>query len=266
MKLKLNGKTALVTASTAGIGLAIARQLYVEGARVIVNGRTQTRVDEALRLVREEKAADGAEALGFAADLASPEGQAALLKAFPKVDILVNNLGVYESKAAAEITAADWNRMFTVNVLSGALLSQAYLQGMRANDWGRIIFVASESGVMIPPDMIHYGVSKAAQIALGRGLAETTAGTGVTVNSVLPGPTLSEGIGHFLEQSLGAKGADRAVIEKEFIAKNRPTSLLRRFIKAEEVASLVAYLASPLAAATNGASVRVEGGLVRSPF
>lgn len=255
MNLQLKGKTALVSGSTAGIGLAIAKALASEGATVIVNGRSMDRVEAAVKEI-------GGDARGFAADLATAAGAAHLVGEFPAVDILVNNLGVFEAKPMIDIHDSDWQRMFDVNVLSGARLAQAYLPGMIARGTGRVIFIASETGVNVPPDMIHYGVSKAAQIALARGLAETTAGTAVTVNSVLPGPTRSEGVARFLNEVLPST-SDRGSAERNFLRQLRPTSLIQRFAEAGEVATLVAYLASPLASATNGAAIRVEGGLLR---
>jgi NAD(P)-dependent dehydrogenase (short-subunit alcohol dehydrogenase family) len=260
MNTKLNGKIALITGSTAGIGLAIAKALHGEGANVIINGRTQERVDEALRQLSTQ---EGGHPRGIAADLSTLEGVSRITREFSHVDILVNNFGVYESKAARDLEDGDWLRLFELNVLSGARLSQAYLPKMRARNWGRVLFIASEAGVNIPPDMIPYGVSKAAQIALSRGLAETTAGSEVTVNSVLPGPTYSEGVSRFLETVPDLKAGSRSEVESTFIKKLRPTSLIQRFATGEEVASLVTYLASPLASATNGAAVRVEGGLLR---
>ncbi len=262
MNLELNGKRALVTASTGGIGRAIAERLHLEGASVILNGRTQNRIDETITAFTAKQG--GKERLtGFAGDLAKLEDAERLIREFPEVDILVNNYGVYNAKPVAELTAGDFSEMFHKNVVTGSVLAVHYLSKMKARNWGRILFIASESGANIPVDMIPYGVSKAAQIALARGLAESTAGTRVTVNSVLPGPTRSEGVSRFLDEVLG-QGGDRNQMEKEFVAKARPTSLIQRFADPDEVAPLVAYLASPLAAATNGAAVRVEGGLLRS--
>jgi NAD(P)-dependent dehydrogenase (short-subunit alcohol dehydrogenase family) len=261
VNLELKGKTAIVTASTAGIGLAIARELHQEGARVIVNGRTEARVSEAVALITQGH--DGPAPLGVAADLSTEAGIARLRERVPQADILINNLGIYEAKALAEISRDDWSRMFDVNVVSGARLTQAYLPGMLERDWGRVVFISSETAVNVAPDMIHYGVSKAAQVALSRGIAETTAGTGVTVNSVLPGPTYSEGISRFLADVVGDR-KDRAAAEWEFLQTLRPTTLLRRFARAEEVSALVAYLSSPRSSATNGAALRVEGGLLRN--
>lgn len=264
MDLQLNDKSALVSGSSAGIGCAIAELLLKEGATVYVNGRTQKRVDDAIsKLLTSTKC--GKEKLkGIVADLGSADGVQALFKTLPEVDILVNNVGIYEPKAFAEITDEMWTRTFDVNVMSGIRLSRQYLPGMLKRNWGRIIFISSESGVNIPVEMIHYGVSKTAQLAIARGLAETTAGTNVTVNSVLPGPTASEGVEEFVENMAKAGNTDKASVEKEFFEKVRPSSLIKRFASSEEVANLVVYIASPLSSATNGAALRVEGGCVRS--
>jgi NAD(P)-dependent dehydrogenase (short-subunit alcohol dehydrogenase family) len=256
MDLGLNGKTALISGSTAGIGLAVATALAREGAAVIVNGRTQERVDRAV-------AASGA-AHGVAADLATEAGARAVIERFPEVDILVNNLGIFEPKPFEEIPDDDWRRFFEVNVLSGVRLSRHYIGPMRRKNWGRMVFISSESGLQIPKEMIHYGVTKTAQIAVARGLAETTAGTGVTVNSVLPGPTRSEGVEEFVGKLASANGVDRAAVEREFFTKARPSSLLKRFATTEEVAAVVAFVCSPLASAINGSAVRAEGGVVQS--
>jgi NAD(P)-dependent dehydrogenase (short-subunit alcohol dehydrogenase family) len=262
MDLELNGKLALVTGSTAGIGLAIASGLAREGARVIVNGRTQARVDEARRRILEGYPAG--EVLTFAGDLSEAQTAAALVRAYPEVDILVNNLGRYAVKPFEELTDADWLGIIETNFMSGVRLSRHYLPLMKREGWGRVIFISSESAVNIPIEMIHYGVTKTMQVALARGLAETTAGTGVTVNSILAGPTRSEGVGGFLEQMAKQQGTTVAAIEKEFFQTARGSSLLKRFATSEEVASMVVYVASPLSSATNGAALRVEGGLVRS--
>jgi NAD(P)-dependent dehydrogenase (short-subunit alcohol dehydrogenase family) len=262
LDLKLKGKRALVTGSTAGIGFGAALGLFREGASVTVNGRTQARVDAAVRKIREI-GGDG-QVSGIAADLASAGGVAALVAQLPDVDILVNNLGIFEPKAFDEIPDEDWLRFFEVNVLSGVRLTRHYLPGMKARDWGRVLFVSSESAVQIPAEMIHYGMTKTAQLAIARGLAETTAGTGVTVNSVLPGPTDSEGVGQFVADLARQQGVDRRQVEADFFRTARPSSLIRRFATLEEVANMIVYVSSPLASATNGAALRVEGGIVRS--
>jgi NAD(P)-dependent dehydrogenase (short-subunit alcohol dehydrogenase family) len=258
MDLKLRGKTALVTGSTAGIGLEIARKLAQEGADVIVCGRNQAKLDQALADIR---ASGGTNVRGIVADPVTVEGTDMLLKAQPSVDILVNNLGIYESKPFEKITDDDWRRFFEVNVLSGARLSQRYFPGMLERNWGRVIFIASESGLMVPPDMIHYGMTKTAQLAISRGMAALTKGSNVTVNTVLPGPTRSEGIVDFMKSVASDPHAKPEAIEKEFFAKERPTSLIQRMLEAEEIASLVAYVASPLSSATNGAALRADGGI-----
>ncbi|MEP7072030.1 MAG: SDR family oxidoreductase [Verrucomicrobiota bacterium] len=261
MDLQLGKKRAIVTGSTAGIGLAIASLLAREGATVIINGRTEKRLQEAMK-----KIGGGSKVRGVAADLATAKGVAEFVKQVPAADILINSLGIFEPKPFAEIPDEDWSRFFETNVMSGVRLSRAYLPGMRKKNWGRIIFISSESGIQIPAEMIHYGMTKTAQIAVARGLAETCAGTGVTVNAVLPGPTASEGVKEFVGTLAKEKKQSRAEFEKEFFKSARPTSLLQRFAKPAEVASLVAYLASPLSSATNGAALRVDGGVVKSPF
>lgn len=259
MDLKLQNKTALVTGSTAGIGLEIARALAVEGARVIVTGRDQAKLDQAVESIR---ASGGKLVTGMLTDVTTPEGAAALVQAVPQVDILVNNLGIYESKPFAEISDADWMFYFDVNVLSGVRLARAYFPGMLERNWGRVIFISSETGLVPAPDMIHYAMTKTAQISIARGLAQLTKGTNVTVNSVLPGPTRSEGIVGFLRSVASNPDAPAEEVEAEFFAKDRPASLIQRMIEPEEIASLVAYVASPLSAATNGAALQVEGGLI----
>jgi NAD(P)-dependent dehydrogenase (short-subunit alcohol dehydrogenase family) len=263
MDLKLRGKIAFVSGSTAGIGHAIAAALAAEGARVIINGRSQAGVDKALA---ELKAAGAGEVSGFAGDLGTASAANELFKRHPQVDILINNLGIFEVRPFEEITDEEWERFFKVNVLSGARLSRLYLAGMRARNWGRIIFISSESGYQIPAEMVHYGMTKAAQIAVARGLAETTAGTGITVNSVLPGPTRSRGVGDFVADWAAKSGKTPEMVEAEFFKTARPSSLIKRFATPEEVASLVAYVASPLASATNGAALRVDGGVVKTAF
>ena len=263
MKLYLENKTALVTGSTAGIGYAIAHLLAYEGAAVIVNGRTQQRVDAAVARIREV-APDKDRVFGFAADIATANGVDTLIAQFPALDILVNNMGIFEPKPFEQISDADWFRFFEANVMSGVRLSRHYLPHMKQQNWGRVVFISSESAVQIPAEMIHYGFTKTAQLAISRGLAETTAGTKVTVNSVLPGPTESEGVTGFVEQLARAQATDKGTIEKQFFETMRPTSLLKRFITPEEVANLVAFVCSPEAGAINGAALRVDGGVVRS--
>lgn len=260
MDLRLTGKLALVSGSTAGIGYAIAQALLREGARVIVNGRTQPGVDKALAQLGD------AGAIGFAGDLADASVAAEVARRHPDVEILVNNLGIFEPKAFEDIPDADWMRFFDVNVLSGVRLARLYLPGMRARNWGRIVFISSESAVHIPQEMIHYGMSKTAQLAVSRGLAEATAGTGITVNSVLPGPTKSRGVDDFVDALAKESGTTFESFEREFFDKVRPTSLIKRFATPEEVANLVAYVASPLSSATTGASLRVDGGTIKSAF
>jgi NAD(P)-dependent dehydrogenase (short-subunit alcohol dehydrogenase family) len=259
MDLQLKDKTALVTGSTGGIGLAIARRLAVEGAKVIIAGRTQAKLDEAAESIR---VAGGAHVNGVLADPATADGAGILLKAASVVDILVNNLGIYEIKNFIDITDEAWRRYFEVNVLSGARLARVYFPGMLQKNWGQIIFISSESGFVTPGPMIHYGTTKTAQLAISRGLAEMTKGTKVTVNSVLPGPTRSEGIVDFLKSLASDPQAPPDQIEAEFFAKARPSSLLQRMIEPEEIANLVAYVASPLSSATNGAALRVDGGVI----
>ena len=260
MDLKLQGKVALVTGSTAGIGYAIARTLAQEGARVIVNGRTKAAVDEAVERLRSDT---GGAVDGYAGDLSRPESAEEVVRLHPGIDILVNNLGIFEPKPFEDIPDEDWKRFFDVNVLSGVRLSRLVLPSMKKANWGRIIFIASESAVQIPAEMVHYGVTKTAQIAVSRGLAETLAGTGITVNSVLPGPTKSRGVGDFVQDMARANGKSFEQMEAEFFENVRPTSLIKRFATPEETASLVAYVASPLSSATTGAALRVDGGVVK---
>ncbi|MFK3736351.1 SDR family NAD(P)-dependent oxidoreductase [Massilia sp. TN1-12] len=262
MDLQLKDKTALVTGATAGIGLAIARTLAREGAAVVVTGRDRARLDRAVASI--VAAVPGTRVTPVVADLSDAAGAAAVTDAVPDVDILVNNLGYYEGKPFAEISDADWMRMFDVNVMSGVRLARHYFPRLLDKDWGRVVFVSSEVGAFTPPDMIHYGVSKSAQLAVARGLAELTRGTGVTVNSVLPAATRSDDIVEYLRQTAPRPGMSDAEIEAHFFATYRPSSLIARMIDADEVAAMVALLASPLGAATNGAAVRVEGGSYRS--
>lgn len=264
MDLNLQGKVALVTGSTAGIGFAIADLLAAEGASVIVTGRTEAAVEAAAERIRS--AHPGALVRGFAGDLAAADAAERLVARHPGIEILVNNLGIFEPKAFEEIPDADWLRFFEINVLSGVRLARLCLPDMRRKNWGRIVFISSESGVQIPEEMIHYGMTKTAQIAIARGLAESLAGTGITVNSVLPGPTRSRGVGDFVEALAKEQGKSFAEFEREFFEKVRPTSLIKRFATPEEVANLVAYVCSPLASATTGAALRVDGGVIKSAF
>ena len=262
MNLKLADKTAIVSGSTKGIGFAIATGLAREGARVIVNGRSEKSAAEAKGQI--EQAVPDARIEGFAGDLSTAAAAKTLLQRFPLVDILVNNLGIFEPKPFEDIPDEDWRRFFEVNVLSGVRLSRAYLPGMKQRNWGRIVFISSESAINTPAEMIHYGMTKTAQLAVSRGLAQLCAGTGVTVNAVLPGPTHSAGVEEFAGQLSGGKPF--AEFEKEFFKTIRPSSLLKRFAMTEEVANLVTYVCSPLSVATNGAALRVDGGVVQSCF
>jgi len=236
--------------------LAIAIELAREGAEVIVNGRTQERVDAAMK-------SSGA-AHGIAADLGTESGALAVFARFAEVDILINSLGIFEPKPFEEIPDDDWRRFFEVNVLSGVRLSRHYIGPMKRKNWGRIVFISSESGLQIPAEMIHYGMTKTAQLAVSRGLAETTKGTAVTVNAVLPGPTASEGVTEFVGRMAKARGAGRDAVEREFFQNVRPSSLIQRFATTEEVAAVVAFVCSPRAAAINGAALRADGGVVQS--
>jgi NAD(P)-dependent dehydrogenase (short-subunit alcohol dehydrogenase family) len=262
MRIDLTGKQAVVSGSSAGIGFAIARGLAESGAAVVVNGRSANTTEPAVRRLRE--ILPGARVDGVAADLSTVDGVAGLVSRVAETDILVNNLGIFEPKPFEAITDDDWHRFFDVNVLSGIRLARAYLGGMLRRNWGRIVFISSESGLNIPVDMIHYGMTKTAQLAVSRGLAERVAGTGVTVNAVLPGPTRSEGVGTFFAKLATEKGVTQEQIESQFIAEDRPTSLLRRLATVEEVANMVVYVCSPQASATTGAALRVDGGVVRS--
>lgn len=264
MDLKLKDRTALVTGSTAGIGFAIAKALANEGAKVYINGRTTQRVNEALERLKKETG--NPEIKGIAADFSDREQVRQLIDQLPEVDILINNVGIFEPKAFSEIPDEDWFTIYEVNVLSGIRLSRAYFSKMIKKNRGRIIFISSESAIQIPEEMIHYGMTKSAQIAVARGLAELTKGTAVTVNTVLPGPTFSEGVDQFIRDMAAEKGKPVEVIEKEFFRSVRPTSLLQRFIEPDEIASMVAYLSSDLSIATNGAAIRADGGVVKSAF
>ena len=262
MDLELKGKRALVSGSTAGIGWAIAAGLAAEGAEVVLNGRTEARVEAAVRAVRQRHPA--ARVRGIAADLGTSEGCARVVREMAEVDVLVNNLGIFAAVPFEEIADGDWMRFFEVNVLSGVRLSRAYLPGMKARNWGRILFISSESALQIPVEMIHYGTTKTAQLAVSRGLAETTRGTGVTVNAILAGPTRSEGVEGFVEGLAAQQGVPAAQVERDFFSTARPTSLLQRFATPEEVAALTVFVSSGPASAVNGAALRVDGGVVRA--
>jgi NAD(P)-dependent dehydrogenase (short-subunit alcohol dehydrogenase family) len=262
MNIDLTGKTALVTGSTGGIGYAIARGLAASGAKVIVNGRKEATVKQAADRLKAELPKAAVE--GLAADVSTAKGCAALVAGLPHVDILINNAGIFDPKDFFAITDDEWLRFFQTNVMSGVRLSRAYMQDMLKHNWGRIVFISSESGIHIPKEMIHYGVTKTAQLAVARGLAELTAGTGVTVNSVLPGPTRSDGVEDFLQSMAKQAGVSADEMAKGFVKEHRPTSLLQRFATVEEVANMVVYVASKEASATNGAALRVDGGVVRT--
>jgi NAD(P)-dependent dehydrogenase (short-subunit alcohol dehydrogenase family) len=262
MDLKLTGKIALVTGSTAGIGFAIAKSLAIEGAYVYVNGRTQKRVDAATAAIRSY--APKIRVDGIVADFSGPAGAEAVTAKLPVVDVLVNNVGIFEPKPFTEIPDQDWYRLFETNVMSGVRLARHYLTGMLRKNWGRILFISSESAVQIPAEMVHYGMTKTAQIAVARGIAESVAGTGVTANSILPGPTESEGVVGFVEAMAKHQEKSKGEIEKEFFEHVRPSSLLKRFATVDEVAAMVTYMASELSSATNGAALRVDGGVVRA--
>jgi NAD(P)-dependent dehydrogenase (short-subunit alcohol dehydrogenase family) len=262
MLIDLKNKHAVVTGSTAGIGFAIAKGLAESGAHVVINGRSQAKVDAARKELTAKVA--GAKVTGAVADLSTAQGVADLVGQVPETDILVNNVGIFEPKAFEEIPDEDWQRFFDVNVMSGVRLSRAYLSGMKKKDWGRIVFISSESALNIPVEMVHYGMTKTAQLAVSRGLAESVAGTGITVNSVLPGPTRSDGVVDFFAKMAKEAGLSQAEMEKQFIAMHRPTSLIRRLANVEEVANMVVYVSSPQASATNGAALRVDGGVLRA--
>lgn len=262
MNISLQGKRALVSGSTAGIGLAIATGLAEAGAEVVVNGRSQARVDAAIEAIRSKL--PQAKLLGVAADLGTAEGAKTLFEQVPQTDILVNNLGIFEPKGFFEITDEEWSRFFEVNVLSAVRLSRFYAPGMAERGWGRVQFLSSESALQIPTEMVHYGTTKTALLAVSRGLAETLAGTGVTVNAILPGPTRSEGVGDFLAKMAKESGKPLEALEHDFIAEHRPSSIIQRLASVEEVANLAVYLASTQASATTGAAMRVDGGVVRS--
>lgn len=260
MDFQINSKVALISGSTAGIGFAIATELAREGARVVINGRSQKSVDAAVSRLRSLVA--GADVQGVAADLATAHGCEVLFAACPQADILVNNLGIFDPVPFDAITDSEWQRFFDVNVMSGVRLARHYLPAMKAANWGRVVFISSESGINTPGEMVHYGMTKSAQLAVSRGLAQSCAGTGVTVNAVLPGPTRSEGVGEFFGKLAAEAGIGLEEMERRFFAEGRPTSILKRMIDPAEVAALVAYVCSARAAATTGAALRVEGGIV----
>jgi len=264
MDLQLKGKKALVTGSTAGIGFAIAKQLLKEGADVVINGRTKERIDTATEALKA--AVSGASVTGIATDFSKTDEINSLLKALPEVDILINNVGIFEPKPFLDIPDEDWLNFYEVNVLSGIRLSRHYLPAMLKKNWGRIIFISSESAINIPEEMVHYGMTKTAQLSVSRGLAELTKGTAVTVNAVLPGPTQSEGVGGFIEKLAKHDNVTVEQAEKSFFQKARPTSLLQRFASIDEIANMVTYISSPLASATNGASIRVDGGVLKTIY
>ena len=262
MDLQLKNKTAFISGSTAGIGYAIAESLLKEGVKVIINGRSEERVDAALKELAKISGSENVS--GIAADFSKVEEVNSLIEQLPEIDILINNAGIFEPMAFEEISDEDWFRFFEVNVMSGIRLSRSVFSKMLAKNWGRIIFISSESAVFIPDEMIHYGMTKTAQLAVSRGLAELTKGTGVTVNAILPGPTKSKGVGGFIEDLAKSGNLTVAEVETDFFKNMRPTSLIKRFLDVEEIANTVTYYVSPLASGTNGASIRVEGGLIRS--
>lgn len=260
MDLQIANKKALVSGSSQGIGFAIAKTLAGEGAQVVINGRNEAKLVAAKQKILAEYPQARVEYV--VADLSTSEDCNQLASKHPQIDILVNALGIFEPKEFMDIPDEDWQRFFNVNVLSGVRLSRAYLPYMQEKDWGRIIFISSESAIQIPQEMIHYGTTKTAQLAVSRGLAETCAGTGITVNAVLPGPTRSEGVVEFVDQVSG--GQNFEAFEKEFFQSMRPSSLIKRFADTQEVANMVTYLCSPLASATTGAAIRVDGGVVKA--
>ena len=260
MDLELKGKRAFISGSTKGIGFAIAKTLVKEGAEVIINGGSKSTVDDALKRIKET--INDAEVTGVACDFSSPEEVKSLIENVGEVDILINNVGIFEPKPFEEIADDEWQKFYDINVMSGVRLSRAFLPAMKRKNWGRIIFISSESSINIPVEMVHYGMTKTAQLAISRGIAETTKGTNVTVNSVLPGPTLSEGVKEFA----GVEEGKRDEVEKQFFKTERPTSLLQRFTDPQEVANMVVYVASPLSSATNGAALRADGGTVKTAF
>jgi NAD(P)-dependent dehydrogenase (short-subunit alcohol dehydrogenase family) len=261
MIIDLTGRKAVVSGSTGGIGRAIAEGLAKAGASVTINGRGEARVETALREIRA--AMPDARIDGIAADLGSAEGVAAFVGRAADADILVNNLGTAVPKAFGDLKDEDWLNLFQINVMSGVRMTRHYLPAMVNRGWGRVVFISSESAVNIPKEMIDYGMTKTAQLAISRGLAEQVAGSGVTVNAVLPGPTRSEGLGAYTKAAAEAQGVTQEVVEQQFLTHMRPTSLIKRFATTEEVASMVVYVCSEQASATTGAALRVDGGVVR---
>jgi NAD(P)-dependent dehydrogenase (short-subunit alcohol dehydrogenase family) len=262
MKIDLSGKTALVTGSSSGIGNAVAKGLAAAGADVVVNGRTQGKVEAAASAIA--KVMPGTKVRGVAADVSTAAGCKTLMEALPEVDILINNAGIFEPRGFFDIPDDDWSRFFEVNVMSGIRLSRGYMPGMLKRNWGRIVFISSESALNIPKEMIHYGMTKTAQLAVSRGLAEMTRGTAVTVNSVLPGPTMSEGVETFVKDLARQNGQSLDEAAAQFVKQFRPTSLLQRFASVEEIANMVVYVSSTQSSATNGAALRAEGGIVQT--
>ena len=261
MDLQLNDKRVFISGSTKGIGKAIAQTLAAEGATVIINGRSKETIDNALKDIKKE--VPNAKISGLACDFGKLDEIESLIESCGEIDILINNVGIFEPVDFLDIKDADWQKFYDINVMSGVRLSRAFLPQMLKRDWGRIIFISSESGINIPQEMVHYGMTKTAQLALSRGIAESTKGTKVTVNSILPGPTLSEGVREFA--GIG-KEQSKEEVEKKFFKTERPSSLIQRFAEPQEVANMVAYVASPLSSATNGAALKVDGGVVKTAF
>ena len=264
MDLKIKGKIALITGSTQGVGFATAKKLCQEGVNVYINGRTESKVNTAVQKLKNEF--PEVEIKGVVANLKDIQGCNYLISKIPHLDILINNLGVFEPKNFEDITEKEWLDMFNINVMSGVRLSQHYLSNMIEQDWGRIIFISSESALQIPKEMIHYGMTKTAQISVARGIAELTKGTNVTSNSVILGPSKSEGVAQFIEELGKQNNQTFEEVEKDFFKNVRPTSLLQRFAQVEEDANMIVYIASALSSATNGAILRADGGVVQSAF
>jgi NAD(P)-dependent dehydrogenase (short-subunit alcohol dehydrogenase family) len=260
MHIDLNGKHAIITGSTAGIGFAIAEGLAKAGANVVITGRTQQRVDEAIGKIK--KAAPDAGIEGVAADLGTAEGCKTLTEQQPDTDILVNNVGIFGPEDFFEVDDDTWQQFFDVNVMSAVRLSRHYAKGMKERDWGRIQFISSESGINIPSEMVHYGMTKSALLSISRGLAKVLSGTQVTVNAILPGPTRSEGVLNMIRDMAEEEGVSQETIESRFVQENRPSSIIQRLATPEEVANMSVYVASPQASATTGTALRVEGGIV----